>query len=128
MDAEKDRSQYKSYMSREHHLGQLKKQEAWEKQRWNDAINWEWIDYEHKYIWIALKKESRESPYEACSETLVGFVEFNDWSYGEILTDKPHYLSHLWTEHYGSSPEKKMFTGRLERTEYSILEDAQSPS
>ena len=47
-----------------------------------------------------------------------GFGDFKDWGYGEIQTDKPHYVSHLWTEHEVSSPEKKMFTGWLKLREY----------
>ena len=87
----------------------LKKKEAWDRQRWNDDSRWEWSDYGHKYMWIGQKPE-RESPYEACSATLLGFGDFKGWRYGEILTDKPRYVAHLWAEHEVSSPEKKMLT------------------
>ena len=66
-------------------------------------------------------EESRESPYEECSATLLGFGEFKDWIYGEILTDKPRYVSHLWTENDRSSPGKKMFADWLKLTEYTLL-------
>ena len=53
-------------------MGVLKKQEEWDKKRWSDDSDWEWSDYEHKYMWIGQKPES-ESPYEARSPTLLGF-------------------------------------------------------
>ena len=73
-------------------------------------------------MWTGQNPE-RESPYESCSKTLLGFGDFKGWRYGGIPTDRPHYVAHLWTEHEVSRPEKKMATDWLKLTEYSIVKD-----
>ena len=87
---EQEPSQYTSYTSREHQRGVLKQKEEWDRQRRNDDSNWEWSDYEHKYMWIGHEPErERESPYEECSATLLGFGGFKGLIYGEIPTETP---------------------------------------
>ena len=47
-------------------------------------------DYEHKWMWVAPKKAG--FPEKVCSGALLGFGDFEEWIYGEISTDKPHYV------------------------------------
>ena len=40
---------------------------------------------------------------------LLGFGKYHDWEYGEILTNKPNYVSYICQESFESSEEQQRF-------------------
>ena len=131
MNDESNRIDYTSYPSRGEYWGVLKIKESWERERWGDNGNWEWCDYERKYLRISDRPEG--SPrgdvwrlLERGASALLGFGSYYDGSYGEILPGKPNYVSYLGSESEDVCEGQKKFKGWVERKECSVGRDAQA--
>ena len=56
--------------------------------------------------WIGMEERSEQEPRR--NETsLLGFGKYHDWAYGEILTNKPNYVTYIFQESFESSEEQQ---------------------
>ena len=123
---------YTSRTAQEKNWGLLKEQEKWDRE--NCHRNWIWYPPEYKWVGNNQMKgrdeRGDEQPASASispaggsvcrgetgdrskarEETgLLNFGTYQDWTYGELMAQKPNYVSYICNESMGSSPSQQQF-------------------
>ena len=59
---------------------------------------------------------------------LLGFGNYRDWRYGDVLTYKPNYVAYVCEESEETSQARKQFTEWIMLAEYSIQKEVPAAS
>ena len=59
---------------------------------------------------------------------LLGFGEYHDWAYGEIMTHRPNYVTYICSESGDESEAQKQFKGCVRLKELGIEKEAPAES
>ena len=116
-DRDADASHYSSKTAREDDWGPVNRRREHAYNRWQSENEWEYVGG----TWRRKKSPIPDGESEINEDTRkLGFGEYAEWAYVEVLTRKQRYVPDMLGETNSRRPGKKRFIGRIRWGESGI--------